>query len=378
MTNLLEYMENLTIAVDSQIPVDVNYLDCRKAFDTVPHRRLMVKLHGYGIRGNVLKWIEEFLNGRKQSVEIRGESSDLLDVTSGVPQGSVLGPVLFLIFINDLVEELECPALLFADDAKIFVQIHSEEDIAAMKRDLVRLQEWSKKWLLEFNPTKCSTMHIGHRNPKVKYELNGHELKETDVEKDLGVLISQDLKPAHHIGVIAAKANRMVGLIRRNFNYIDVEMCKTLYVSLVRPHLEYAVQSWSPYYRKDIDELEKVQRRMTKLVPELKDLPYEERCARLGLTSLEKRRLRGDLIETFKIVHGYENVDREIFFELASTVTRSNNCKLKKRGQWRTVTRANSFSVRVVNVWNSLPEDIVTATSIGAFKHRLDSYWSVQ
>lgn len=145
MTNLLEYMENLTIAVDSQIPVDVNYLDCRKAFDTVPHRRLMVKLHGYGIRGNVLKWIEEFLNGRKQSVEIRGESSDLLDVTSGVPQGSVLGPVLFLIFINDLVEELECPALLFADDAKIFVQIHSEEDIAAMKRDLVRLQEWSKK-----------------------------------------------------------------------------------------------------------------------------------------------------------------------------------------------------------------------------------------
>merc|ERR1712212_473283 len=172
-------------------------------------------------------------------------------------------------------------------------------------------------------------------------------------------------------GVITAKANRMVGLIKRNFSHLDLEMCQTLYCSLVRPHLEYAVQSWSPYFRKDIEELEKVQRRMTKLVPELKDLPYEEQCQSFNITSLEKRRLRGDLIETFKIVHGYENIERDVFFELTDSNTRTNTCKLGKREHIRTVTRANSFGVRVVNGWNALPEEVVMAPSISAFKKRL-------
>ena len=236
-------------------------------------------------------------------------------------------------------------ALLFADDTKIFVQINSEEDIMAMRRDLVKLQTWSEKWLIRFNVDKCATMHIGHRNPKVTYELDGQELKTSHLEKDLGVWISDDLKPAHHIGVITAKANRIVGLIRRNFLYMDKEMCKTLYCTLVRPHLEYAVQSWQLYYRKDIDELEKVQRRMTRLIPELKDLPYEERCKRLGLTTLETRRLRGDMIETYKILYGYENVQSETYFELTDLTTRSNSCKLKKRDHCRTVVRANFFSI---------------------------------
>ena len=375
LTNLLEYMEHLTKAVDLQIPVDVNYLDCKKAFDTVPHKRLLSKLHSVGIRGKILKWIGSFLSDREQFVEIRGVQSEKLNVTSGVPQGSVLGPLLFLIFINDLVDELECPTLLFADDAKIFVEINSEEDIKAMKRDLVRLEKWSEKWLLEFNANKCVTMHIGHRNPKVAYELNGEELKHSEAEKDLGVMVAENLKPEIHIGKIAAKANRMVGLIKRNFNYLNLEMCQSLYSSLVRPHLEYAVQAWSPYFEKDKQKLEKVQRRMTKLVPELKNLPYEDRCKQFNITSLEKRRLRGDLIEAFKIIHGHENVDRNIFFEMADSNTRSNTCKLKKRECIRTVTRANSFGVRVVNDWNDLPVEVVTAPSVSVFKQRLDKHW---
>ena len=152
-------------------------------------------------------------------------------------------------------------------------------------------------------------------------------------------------------------------------------MCQSLYSSLVRPHLEYAVQAWSPYFKKDKDELEKVQRRMTKLVPELKNLPYEDRCKQFNITSLEKRRLRGDLIETFKIIHGHENVDRNIFFEMADSNTRSNTCKLKKRDHIRTVTRANSFGIRVVNEWNDLPVEVVTAQSVSVFKQRLDNHW---
>ena len=373
LTNLLQYMEVLTEAFDQQIPVDINYMDCRKAFDTVPHKRLLKKLFMYGIRGDILAWIKDFLSERQQFVEIRGEVSDKLEVTSGVPQGSVLGPVLFLLYINDLVENLECPSLLFADDAKVFVKIESEEDIHAMERDLKRLEEWSRQWLLEFNPNKCSTMHMGHRNPQVTYSLYGQDLKTSNAERDLGVLVTDDLKPAKHIGVIVSRANRMVGLIRRTFSYIDKEMCKTLYCSLVRPHIEYAVQSWSPFYRKDIIEMEKVQRRMTKLVPELRDLPYEERCRQLELTTLEKRRERGDLIEAYKIINGMENIEREDFFTFKRTCTRTNTMKLDKRGHWRTQIRANAFSVRVVNTWNSLPEDVVTAPSVSCFKRRLDN-----
>ena len=372
----MEYLEVLTKAVDQQVPVDVNYLDCRKAFDTVPHRRLLAKLYGCGIRGNVLEWIRDFLADRKQFVEVRGKHSTHLTVSSGVPQGSVLGPVLFLIFVNDLVEELECPALMFADDAKIFVRINSDDDIQAMKRDLHKLENWSDKWLLEFNPDKCTTMHIGHRNPEISYQLNGREIKSTEGERDLGVLIAKDLKPAQHIGKIVAKANRIVGLIKRNFTYMDTDMCCTLYCSLVRPHLEYAVQAWSPYFQKDIDELEKVQRRMTKLVPDLKNLPYETRCERLGITTLQKRRLRGDLIEVYKIIHGFENVNVNDYFEFNTGSTRTNTYKLRKREHIRTVTRANAFSIRVVNPWNDLPEYVVSAPSIGAFKSRLDKHWN--
>ena len=165
LTNQLTYLEHLTSAVDQQIPVDINYLDCRKAFDTVPHARLLKKLEGYGVRGNILQWIRSFLSGREQYVEIRGTRSDRLRVTSGVPQGSVLGPVLFLVYINDLVNEMECSALLFADDAKIYRNISSEDDIASMQRDVRRLEEWSRKWLLDFNIDKCITLHVGHRNP---------------------------------------------------------------------------------------------------------------------------------------------------------------------------------------------------------------------
>ena len=243
-----------------------------------------------------------------------------------------------------------------------------------MQRDLGRLEEWSKKWLLEFSADKCVTMHIGHRNPHYTYELNRLQLKESNLEKDLGVFVSADLKPSYNVNVAAAKGNRMVGLIKRNFVDIDKDTCRTLYCALVRPHLEYAIQSWSPYYKKDILELEKVQRRMTKLVPELEELDYEERCERLGLTTLERRRLRGDLIETYKILNGYEDLDYRLFFEYSEANTRSNTRKLKKRGHWRTLARANCFSVRVVNTWNSLPEEVVCAPTIGSFKSKLDKF----
>ena len=298
LTNLLEYLEALTKARNLNIPVDVNYLDCKKAFDTVPHHRLIAKLEAYGVRGNVLNWIRNFLLGRRQRVSIRGSVSEWLPVESGVPQGSVLGPILFLFYFNDLVDGLECPILLFADDAKIFKEIRTPEDAEALIRDMERIENWSNKWLLTFNEEKFVTMHIGRQNQKVDYKLNNEILKKSELEKDLGVFISHDLKPSKHVAVVAAKANKIVGLMKKNFDFLDAETILSIYCSMIRPISEYAVQSWCPFQQGDIDELEKVQHRVTKLVPGMEDWTYEARCKELKLPTLQQRRLRGDLIET--------------------------------------------------------------------------------
>ena len=374
LTNLLEYLEALTKAKDLNIPVDVNYLDCKKAFDTVPHCRLIVKLKALGVQGNVLRWVENFLSNRRQRVSIRGSVSEWLPVESGVPQGSVLGPVLFLFYINDLVDGLECPILLFADDAKIYKEIRTPEDAEALIRDMKKIEEWSNKWLLVFNEEKCATMHIGSRNQKVDYKLNEKTLKKTELEKDLGVFISHDLKPSQHVSKVAAKANKIVGLMKKNFDYLDAETILSIHCAIIRPILEYAVQSWCPYLQKDIDELEKVQHRVTKLVPGLYDWSYEDRCRELKLPTLQQRRLRGDLIETYKILNGYEGSDYNKFFKLREGSTRGHYWKLEKREHINSQVRQGWFAIRVVNPWNSLPSNVVNAPSIATFKTRLDEF----
>ena len=374
LTNLLEYLEALTKAKNMKVPVDVNYLDCKKAFDTVPHRRLIAKLEALGVQGNVLRWISNYLSNRRQRVSIRGSVSEWLPVESGVPQGSVLGPILFLFYINDLVDGLECPILLFADDAKIFKEIRSQEDVELLIQDMKKIEEWSNKWLLAFNEDKCSTMHIGYLNQKVDYKLNDKILKKTDLEKDLGVYISDDLKPSRHVSVVAAKANKIVGLMKKNFDFLDAETILAIHCGVIRPILEYAVQSWCPYLNKDIEELEKVQHRVTKLVPGMSDWTYEARCKELKLPTLKQRRSRGDLIETYKILNGHEGSDYTKFFELREGSTRGNDWKLKKREHVASQVREGWFAIRVINPWNNLPSSVVNAPSIKTFKTRLDEF----
>ena len=374
LTNLLEYLEDITSLYDEGYPVDVQYLDCEKAFDKVPHRRLLKKLESVGIRGDLLKWIEGFLSNRQHRVCIRGSVSSWKPVHSGVPQGSVLGPLLFVIYINDLVEDLECEASLFADDAKIYRAIRTADDAEALRRDMKRLEEWSNKWLLTFNANKCKTMHIGFNNMRYDYMLNDRILDKTEAEKDLGILISSNLKPSAHVAAIAAKANSRLGIIKRAFEFMDKEMFLSLYLALVRPLLEYAVQSWSPYFQRDIDVIERVQRRATKLVPEIAHLPYESRCRELKIQSLKDRRIRGDMIEVYRILKGYENIDYRKFFSLNDRMSRGHPLKLRYPDHWRSQLRANFFSIRVISPWNALPSKVVEAPTVAAFKSRYDQY----
>ena len=377
LTQLLEYFSDIENSLDEGDCVDAVYLDCRKAFDTVPHHQLLEKIGAAGIGGEVKDWIGSFLEDRVQRVVIGGSHSTWRRVWSGVPQGSVLGPTLFLIYVNDLLENIDSKGKLFADDAKIYRQLRTEEDRKTFQQDLDKLHAWSTKWGMRFNESKCKAMHIGRKNPRWSYTLGGAALQETEREKDLGVWVTSNFKAADQVASAAAAANSMLWMIRKAFTCLDEKTFPPLYKALVRPRMEHAVQAWSPYLRKDIDRLERVQRRGTKLIPSLAALTYEERLKRLNLTSLEDRRRRGDMIETFKILKGIDKIEDNFLERDKNPRTRGNALKLTKTHH-RTQRRLMFFSSRIVNHWNELPDWVVQSPSTTAFKNRYDKYISKQ
>ena len=237
----------------------------------------------------------------------------------------------------------------FADDTKLFRKVNTDGYKQHLQNDLDRLVKWSEKWQMLFNFGKCKCLHTGHRNLNVNYKMGDTVLGTTVKEKDLGVTISADMKVSEQCGIAASKGNQILGLIRRNITYKGKKLIIPLYKAIVRPHLEYCIQAWRPYHKKDIDTLERIQRRATKTIPELRDLSYEERLKECGLTTLETRRLRGDQIEVFKILNGYENIDRNMFFSLKKdSRTRGHEVKLVK-DQCRLDIRKHSFSQRTIN-----------------------------
>ena len=384
-TNLIEYLNTLTELVDKGHCVDVVYLDFAKAFDKVPHQRLLLKVEGLGIGGKVLSWIKCWLSDRKQRVVLNGEASEWLPVTSGVPQGSVLGPTLFVIFINDLDEVVDLVdgfISKFADDTKYGRIIRNENDRIAMQRDIDRLLEWADLWQMEFNAKKCKVMHFGRRNPRYNYCMGGYApagtvLENVTDEKDIGVIVSDTLKPSNQCAKAAKKAMSVLGQMKRAFQYRDKYVWVNLYTMYVRPHLECSVQSWSPWYRKDIDVLEQVQMRAVDLVVGLSARSYEGKLKEVGLTTLEERRKRGDIIQVWKYVHGGSNLVKFASEQHARlsrhTAKRLNICRLEATKE----VRRNFFTVRCVEMWNNLPHDIQAVGVLDEFKKQLDCYHSI-
>ena len=382
VTQLLETLEIWTDALDRGESLDTIYLDFMKAFDTVPHQRLATKLQKYGIEGNTLRWIQIFLTGRKQQVIVNGSKSSFKEVLSGIPQGSALGPILFVIFINDLPEIVSCGIKLFADDAKIYRTVNSTEDCADLQKDLLEMENWAKQWQMKFHPNKCQVMRIGRHHPDYTYVMHDNStgqplnLEESEVEKDLGVFVDNRLSFTKHIQQTVSKANKIVGMIRRTFKYLDENMLITLYKSQVRPILEYGVTIWHPTLKKDIISTEAVQRRLTKLVPHLKYLSYPDRLRRLKLPSLTYRRFRGDMINTWKFLNAKYNVDEALLFRgLQGSSTRGHSKKLFKP-RYNSSLRGAFFSQRVITMWNELPEGAVEAATINQFKNALDRAWA--
>ena len=320
-------MENALSWMDEGSSSDVLFIDLQKAFDKVPHQRLLIKLRAVGIEGQVLKWIEAWLEGRKQRVILNGSASNWTEVFSGVPQGSVLGPVLFIIYINDIDELILSSLFKFADDAKLLGKVDNQEDIARMQKDLASIIEWSETWQMPINTDKCKVMHFGKNNNKTEYTIGGHRLEAVSEERDLGVQLTEDLKVGKQCLKAAKKGNQILGMIRRTFSCKEKSIIMKLYKSLVRPHLDYCVQAWRPHYQKDINTLEAVQKRATRMVTGLQETCYESRLKELGLTTLETRRIRADMLEVFKIMKGIERINADDLFEMSTQSTRGHKWK---------------------------------------------------
>ena len=378
-TQLIECLDIWTEILDNHGQVDIIYLDYAKAFDKVPHERLIKKLEGYGIGGNILNWTHDFLRNRRQKVAVNGEESNWSNVLSGVPQGSVLGPVLFVVYINDLPETVHSTVKMFADDTKLFSDTSLEENYRELQDDIHTLTSWAKEWQLTFNAAKCKVMQLGKRNIDRKYYMmqDGEpvELETTKLEKDLGVHIDDELKISQHTEIQVNRANKLLGLLRRSLTYLDEVSVCILYKSLVRPILEYSHSAAYPKFQKDKKLLEGVQRRATKMISGLRDLSYEERLRALKLHSLQYRRDRGDMIECYKFAHG-QYTSSLPYIPHTETVTRGHSLRFKKES-CRTQLRQCFFRNRVTNLWNSLPDSVADAPSLDAFKCELDKHWKL-
>ena len=379
-TQLLSYLDECIKIITNGGVVDAIYLDFAKAFDTVPHRRLLGKLNSYGIEGQVFNWVKGFLCNRTQEVMVNGSKSKSDPVISGVPQGTVLGPVLFVIYINDLLDDITSHGLMFADDTKIFRLITSREDAIKLQEDISKLEEWTRVWQVHFNHTKCHVLTLG-KFENIRYAHNytimGNELEHVADEKDLGITIDGDLNFEEHISRKIRVANGIVGQIRRSFSYLDGETFRRLYCAFVRPHLEYGQAIWSPHLKRNINRLENVQVRATKLVDGLAKLDYPERLKRLNLPTLAHRRERGDMMEMYKHFYTYDKCTLPSTFNPRSRETRTHNFQLlttRPRDGDRGI-QTNFFYHRSAGVWNNLPENVVKSKTINAFKNSLDEYW---
>ena len=377
-TNILLCLEKWTASLDSGKSVDVAYFDYAKAFDKVSHRLLLLKLRAYGIDGRLLAWLENYLADRKQRVVVGNAKSAWLKVVSGTTQGTVLGFLLFLIFINDLPKKCghddEWSIFLLADDTKTFQEI--DEEVAnhnsnqqAMQERIDRIANWAQDWQMEINPTKSKVMHIGRNNPGLPYSINGTQIEAVTVENDIGFWISDDLSTSTHVSKARSKALGEISRIRRNFSS-STRGRSASSITNVRPHLDHGMAACPPATSAESKMLESVQSKATALVQGMRQLNSEERRKRLGLMKLEERRERGDLIEVFKILKGQTRIDPSLFWEVREA--RNGTRLVKERADNGRRQRQTFFSYRVIQKWNLLPTEVKMAPSLDSFKNRLD------
>ena len=356
---------------------DVCILDFCKAFDKGGHKHLTEKLKWYGIDGQTNQWIQNFLKDRTQSVVVDGATSNRVQVKSGVPQGSVLGPCLFLFYINDIAEDLNSTTRLFADDTMIYMAVRGEGDAELLQKDLDTLSRWEETWKTEFHPKKCEVINITRKKNifRYPYNLHGHQLKHVNQTKYLGVTITSDFRWNTHIDKVAAKANNSLNFLRRNINVRDHKIKDQAYKSLVRPILEYSSSVWDPDSVVQSSKLEKIQRRAARFT-----LNKYQRTSSVGAMlqqlawpTLAERRRAARLNMMFKMQNNLVATDTTHYLTSKNhqAPTRTENTQAFVIPHSSKEYHKSSFFMRTGRDWNTLPESLIKSPSSEAFKQGL-------
>jgi ribonucleases P/MRP protein subunit RPP40 len=310
----------------------------------------------------VLRWIQNWLTGRKQRVVLNGSFSEWIKVLSGMPQGSVLGLLLFLIFINDIDMAAAGAEILvkFADDTEVGQTIRSDTDRAVLQEALDELCSWSDVWGRSFNVGKCKVMHFGRNNPQHEYRMHGEKLDQVDSERDIGVIVH---KPAAQCAKAAATARAVLSQISRSFHYRDRCTFVRLYKTYVSPHLEFSTPAWSPWTQSDSEGLEKVQMKMVGMISGLVSKTYEEKLAEIGLETLKERRHVTDMVTMHKMAHNVGDFQLSELFDPAPVhhQTRAAADPLNVRPRPANLEiRRGFFSYRAAIEWNNVPAQLKT------------------
>ena len=374
-TQLILTIDDLARSVDVGEQVDCILLDFSKAFDKVPHNRLLLKLQHYGIRGSLHCWISSFLIGRVQQVVLDGQSSAPTIVTSGVPQGTVLGPLLFLLYINDLPAAVKSTARLFADDCLLYRRIKSDEDRNTLQHDLDQLQKWEDQWLMRFNPDKCEVLQITtRRSPlQTQYTIHGQVLNSVDSAKYLGLNIHKTLSWDDHINKVTKKAHNTLSFLGRNISRCPTNIKAQCYSTLVRPSLEYASTVWSPAKKGSISQIEAVQRREARFATGdfRRTSSVTAMMQHLNWTPLEVRRNNARVVMMFRIVYDLVDIPTAPYLQQTSLYcTRGHSIKFLVP-HTRTSVYRNSYFPQAIRLWNSLPGSLVVADSLDSFKAQM-------
>jgi hypothetical protein len=378
-TNLLECIRDWSIGLNCHWQTDVIYIDFTKAFDSIVQSKLLLKLELFGISGLLLKWISGFLTNRTQCVVIDYCFSTQCAVISGVPQGSVLGPLLFIVFIND-IDTVCCGKTvlqLFADDAKLYSNINIDNSCLTLQQSLDSLVRWAKEWQLSINISKCAVLSLTSKPQPVLYIylINDIAISRRDSHVDLGITISSDLSFDTHINGIVSKARQRVSTLLRGFLSRNLSTMRLAFITYIRPILEYNCIVWSPNLIHLIDLIENVQRNFTKRLPSLSSLPYTERLALLDLDLLELRRLRFDLIYYYKVLNNLTPLDPYAVFSVYTPSPWSRSAMPYLLKPTKATNRVlSTFFFRSIDAWNALPAALRSSSSLPVFKRHLKQF----
>ena len=376
-TQLISFIQELACNNNSNIQTDVIVMDFAKAFDKVPHKRLIYKLRYYGIDENTIKWIEDFLNHRTQTVLVDGECSEKIHVTSGVPQGTVLGPILFLVYINDFNDYIEHSTLrLFADDSIIYRKIKNKDDAEKLQQDLIAAAKWEKDWLMSFHPDKCSVLQVTTKKTPITYDytLHQHKLQIETATKYLGITLQNDLKWNKHINNISASATKQLNFLKRNLKVTSQNIKDKAYRALVRPKLEYSSCVWDPHTKSKENQLEMVQRRAARYVCNRfhNTSSVTDMITDLNWPTLQQRRTRTRIIFFYKVIHHLVAIYPTNLLIPSDPRTRQYTHDSSFRHIYTNKDSYKySFYPRTIIQWNLLPATVVQCTTLDSFKEQV-------